>query len=122
MSSSPGEGPGLPAFEDIHAKGEALNNTIRVEVTGGGELTRLTIEPKAMRLPSVELAEAIRSAVNSALASAREQALAAAAALQAPPDLGRLSQLVDELSLLAQRRMGDFSAAASDISARIDRR
>jgi DNA-binding protein YbaB len=111
----------MNGFDDIRAQGEAANGLIRVGVSGAGEVTELVIEPKAMRLPSGELSEALRGALNAALSSTREQVMAAAKALPAPPDLGRLTQLVDELGLLAQRRMDDFSSAAVELSARLDR-
>jgi DNA-binding protein YbaB len=120
-AKSPGAGPPMNGFDDIRAQGEAANGLIRVEVSGAGEVTELVIEPKAMRLPSGELSEALRGALNAALSSTREQVMAAAKALPAPPDLGRLTQLVDELGLLAQRRMDDFSNAAVELSTRLDR-
>jgi DNA-binding protein YbaB len=120
-TTSPGTGPQPSGFDDIRARGEGANGLIRVEVSGAGQVTELVVEPKAMRLPSAELSEAVRAALNAALSSAREQVMAAAKALPTPPELGRLTELVDGLGLLAQRRMDEFSTAAAELSARLDR-
>lgn len=115
-------GPTVPGFNDIHGAGEAGKGLVIAEVSGMGEVTTLVIAPKAMRVPSAELAHLVRSAVNAALSAAREQAVIAAAALPAPPDLERLTTMIDELSLFAERRMQEFASAAVELSARLDPR
>ncbi|MEP7020180.1 MAG: YbaB/EbfC family nucleoid-associated protein [Pseudonocardiales bacterium] len=120
-ASSPAVGNLTAGFDNIQARGDAANGLVRVEVSGAGEVTDLVIEPKAMRLPSSDLSAALRSAVNEALAAARDQVADVAKAVPAPPDMARLTRMVEDLGQLAQRRMDEFSTAASELSARLDR-
>ncbi|WP_019632925.1 YbaB/EbfC family nucleoid-associated protein [Actinomadura atramentaria] len=88
-------GPGFEAFqrdmerqmgdftkmqEDIKAavgRGEAADGRVVAEYRTEGGLTKLEMDPRAMRLPSAELSEAIREAVNAASKDLQTQVQAA---------------------------------------------
>ncbi|MFI0450871.1 YbaB/EbfC family nucleoid-associated protein [Actinomadura sp. 6N118] len=55
-------------IDEAVGKGEAADGRIYAEFTAKGGLTRLDIDPRALRLPSFELTEEIKAAVNAASA------------------------------------------------------
>jgi DNA-binding protein YbaB len=57
----------------IRGVGEAADGLVRVEVSSGGRLTDLRLEPRAMRLDSQSLTEAILAAASQASADAERQ-------------------------------------------------
>ena len=89
--------------------GQAADGMVTVTASGG-RLTNVEISPKAMRLPSQELAEALTSAVNAALADLESKY----PALPVPPiDAAKLeAQLAEahDQGLLAMRRYTDSIA------------
>lgn len=52
---------------EVRGHGEAANGLIRLEVLPGGALSGLTIDPRAMKLGSAELAEAVLEAAGAAV-------------------------------------------------------
>ncbi|MET9343408.1 MULTISPECIES: YbaB/EbfC family nucleoid-associated protein [unclassified Nonomuraea] len=55
---------------DVRGHGEAADGLVRLEVVPGGALSGLTIDPRAMRLGSAALAEAVLEAARAAAADA----------------------------------------------------
>jgi DNA-binding protein YbaB len=107
------------ALTSARGTGEAADGLVHASVDGTGDLLDLVIEPKAMRLPSEDLAAAIKTAVAEARAAARTEV----AENQPPaPDLSGLRGLVETLGNDAQRRMDEFARVADQLSARLDGR
>ncbi|MFE3450521.1 YbaB/EbfC family nucleoid-associated protein [Nonomuraea sp. NPDC059194] len=55
---------------EVRGHGEAAEGLVRLEVTPGGALSGLTIDPRAMKLGSEALAEAVLEAARAAAADA----------------------------------------------------
>ncbi|TNY35853.1 YbaB/EbfC family nucleoid-associated protein [Thermomonospora catenispora] len=53
-------------IKEITGRGEAADGRIVAEYSAEGGLTKLELDPRALRLPSADLAEQIRTAVNAA--------------------------------------------------------
>ncbi len=104
----------------ITGDGSASDDLVRVSVDGTGEIMKLDIEPRAMRLPSDELAAAVQSAHRQAWAQAR--ATVQQEAKQMTPDVSGLSRLLESVGTDAQQKMSDFARMAEEIAARLDRR
>jgi len=100
-------------------RADAADGLVRVEVDGTGEVLDLSIEPKAMRLPSVDLAAAVRQALSEARAEARAQ-LAKAPPVTPSADVVDMQRALTEIGMDAQRRLGEFAAIAQQLSARLD--
>jgi DNA-binding protein YbaB len=60
-------------LRQVRGRGEAAGGLIRVEVTAGGQVTDLTLDPRVMRLASQDLREEIMAALRQAGADADRQ-------------------------------------------------
>jgi DNA-binding protein YbaB len=103
----------------ITADGSARDDLVRVTVDGTGEIIKLNIEARAMRMPSDELAAAVQTAHRDAWAQAR--ATVQQEAKQMTPDISGLSRMLESVGSDAQQRMSDFARMAEQIAARLDR-
>jgi len=102
----------------VNGTAEAADGLVSATVSNTGEVIELSLEPKAMRLASGELAAAVRTAIAAARAEARESAGVP------PADNGALVDLraeLDRVGAHAQQRMAELSNLARDLSARFDR-
>ena len=61
-----------PALAELVGRAEAADGQVTVEWTANG-LSQLEINPRAMRLPSTDLADAITTALREAIADLREK-------------------------------------------------
>ncbi|MCW3841694.1 hypothetical protein ONA70_16460, partial [Micromonospora yasonensis] len=80
----------------------------------------LDLDPRAMRLPAVDLSAAIRQAFRDARAQVQGQ-LQEQLAGQPPTLPEGLGPLLNDLGFGAQRRLDDMAAAAQQIADRLDR-
>lgn len=64
-------------IKEVVGKGEAADGRIAAEYRSDGGLTALSMDPRALRLPSEELSEEIRRAVNAASQDFQTQVRAA---------------------------------------------
>ncbi|TDD80506.1 YbaB/EbfC family DNA-binding protein [Actinomadura darangshiensis] len=67
-------------------RGEAADGRVIAEYKAEGGLTKLELDPRAMRLPAVELGEEIRTAVNAAAQDFQAKAREASKAMFDVPD------------------------------------
>ncbi|MDZ5445626.1 YbaB/EbfC family nucleoid-associated protein [Micromonospora sp. 4G57] len=113
------EGP-LGRFAAARGSGDAAGGLVHVELDGTGDLSALDLDPRVMRLPSEDLAAAIREAFGAARAAlqAALQEQLAAQPVTLPQGLG---PLLNDLGFGAQRRLDDLAAAAQQIADRLDR-
>ncbi|GAA3865821.1 YbaB/EbfC family nucleoid-associated protein [Tessaracoccus defluvii] len=97
----------LPAVEVpvVSAEGTSEDKLVRVTVSGG-QVTDITIDPRAMRRSSVEFADDLRLAMNAAL-DAHAQALMTTMQEQAP-DPAELSSQLGEVAREATRSLADY--------------
>lgn len=102
----------------VRAEGSAADGLVRVTVQGSGEIADLVITPRAMRMPSVDLAAAVRAAHQDAWSAARAEVQEHVKG--ATPDIGGLSDLLDTVGAEARQRMADFARAAEEIARRVD--
>jgi DNA-binding protein YbaB len=103
----------------IRATGEAAGGLVRAEVDGGGQLSDLALDPRAMRLPAAELAEALKSALQEAQAAFQLQLAETAGQLGGRlPSRSQLTGELDEMSASAERRMNEICTALYDLSRR----
>jgi DNA-binding protein YbaB len=113
------DGP-LGRFTAARGSGDAAGGLVHIELDGTGDLTALDLDPRVMRLPSEDLAAAIREAFGTARAAlqAALQEQLAAQPVTLPQGLG---PLLNDLGFGAQRRLDDLTAAAQQIADRLDR-
>jgi DNA-binding protein YbaB len=113
----------LSRLASVNSAGEAANGLVRVRVDGTGDITDLVIEPKAMRLPSEDLAAALREAFGQARAAVQEQLAAnppqAVGSAEAARDNVRAT--LDEIGSGAQRTLAELTATVDGLSRRLDR-
>ncbi|MFA1537741.1 YbaB/EbfC family nucleoid-associated protein [Actinomadura monticuli] len=74
------------SVRDAVGRGEAAGGRIVAEYAAEGGVTKLEIDPRALRLPAAELAEEIRAAVNGAAGDFQRKAREASTALFGLPD------------------------------------
>jgi DNA-binding protein YbaB len=110
----PSEGAEPP---DPTGAGEAAEGRIRARVAPGGRIDALEIDPPALRLPSADLAEQVKAAVNGALDDMRAKAQERAGAV-GPVDPQRLQQLRED----SVRQMTAYAGALRDLIASVYRR
>jgi DNA-binding protein YbaB len=60
-------------LRQVRGRGEGAHGLIRVEVTGGGRVTDLTLDPRVMRLASQDLRDEIMAALRQATEDADRQ-------------------------------------------------
>ncbi|NJP93318.1 YbaB/EbfC family nucleoid-associated protein [Nonomuraea sp. FMUSA5-5] len=116
----PDEADFLDRFAELREVAAAANGLVKVEVDGTSDLVGLTIDPRAMRLPSEELAAAVKEAFGRARAAAQERAM------QAVPDALRqetseLTALLKDIEADARGNMNEILVAAGELTARLDR-
>ncbi|MGW3342722.1 YbaB/EbfC family nucleoid-associated protein [Nonomuraea rubra] len=110
----------LDRFAELREVEAAANGLVRVTVDGTSDLVELVIDPRAMRLPSEELAAAIKEAFGRARATAQERAM------RAVPDVLRqetpeLTALLKDIEADARGNMNEILLAAGELTARLDR-
>jgi DNA-binding protein YbaB len=116
MTDTAGPASGVLArLAAVRGRGTAADGLVSVEVDGTSDIVDLVIEPRAMRLPSVDLAAAVREAFRGAREAAQE-ALAVAGQEQATA-----IATLDDLQFNAERRLAELATVAQDLSTRLDR-
>ena len=122
--------PGAPQHKDANNNdpnganswtGEAADGLVRAEVDRTGNLLRLTIDSKAMRLAAVEIAEAGTAAVKQAQAAARaafEQSLGGASA--DGPTVQQLKDTIGQVAATADRQFTEISTLLGALTRRAD--
>jgi len=120
MTPDPQDRAGIGGLDErisaIRATAQGLDGLITAVVNGKAELVELTFEPKAMRTPAVDLAEAVRVAVNEARAGAQaqlQQVIAESRVAVPAPDEIRAE--LNELGLSAERRLSEMSSVLGDL-------
>lgn len=120
MTPDPQDSAGVGGLDErisaIRASAQGLDGLITAVVNGKAELVELTFEPKAMRTPAVDLAEAVRVAVNEARAGAQaqlQQVIAESRVAVPAPDEMRAE--LNELGLSAERRLNEMSSVLGDL-------
>ncbi|MEU5723168.1 YbaB/EbfC family nucleoid-associated protein [Micromonospora sp. NPDC047738] len=107
-------------FTTARGAAHAAGGLVHVEVDGTGDLLALDLDPRAMRLPAVDLSAAIREAFRDARTQVQAQLQERLAAQ--PPTLPQgLGPLLNDLGFTAQRRLDDMAAAAQQIADRLGR-
>ncbi|MFC6880082.1 MULTISPECIES: YbaB/EbfC family nucleoid-associated protein [Actinomadura] len=86
-------------IKEAVGRGESAEGRITAEFRTEGGLTALTMDPRALRLPSEELSEEIRKAVNAASQDLQNQVREASSTMFAPSD--RPDQALDPSAALA---------------------
>lgn len=109
----------LGRLAQARGTGTAADGLVRVEVDGTGDVVDLVLEPRAMRLASVDLAAAVREAFRTARAMAGEALRDSVP--QAVAGLGEVGSTLSDLQLDAQRRLGELTSIAQELSSRLDR-
>jgi DNA-binding protein YbaB len=109
----------LSQLGDVRGRGAAAEGLVRVEIDGTSAILDLTLDPKAMRLPSEDLAAAVREAFDAARGEVRGQLSAA----EPPPTLDASTMLpvLTELEATATRRLEEITAIVDDLDRRLDR-
>jgi DNA-binding protein YbaB len=72
-------------LDGVRGHGEGADGLVRVEVTAGGRVTDLRLDPRVMRLGSELLTEQIMAAIRAAVADGEQQVQEAMAALPSNP-------------------------------------
>jgi hypothetical protein len=112
---SASEGPGA---EELPAgTGEALDGRVRVTVSAG-RISEVTLDPRAMRTPSEDLAAAFRDAANAAIDAQNAQV---AGGLPNVPSMSDLSRTLDEISADSMRAIDESSQGIRDAIAAVQR-
>ncbi|WP_460520745.1 YbaB/EbfC family nucleoid-associated protein [Flindersiella endophytica] len=113
----------LQELARVNGAGEAANGLVRVEVDGTGDITGLVIAPKAMRLASEDLSDAVLLAFGQARSAVQEQL-----ATNPPRSVGgaedtrdNVRATLDEISSGAQRTLSELTATVDGLSRRLDR-
>ncbi|GAA5023961.1 hypothetical protein GCM10023317_69330 [Actinopolymorpha pittospori] len=109
------QGPDRP--EPPAATGHALDGRVQVTVTAG-RVSDVTLDPRALRAPSEDLAAAIREAVNAAIEAHNAQAVAGVPDVPPLPDLTRM---LDEVSDASRRAMEEAGEGMRDALAAVQR-
>jgi DNA-binding protein YbaB len=117
---SAGHPDGLGVFTEMTETGTAAKGLVRIEVDGTGDIVGLVIDPRAMRLPSKDLAAAIREAfgvARTAVLERVEEAAPAAMAQSAP----ELQALLAEVETGVQRGLTETMTVANELAMQLDR-
>lgn len=107
-----------PDAERAEGRGEAAGGKVRVVAGTGGELTSVELDPRVMRMPSEELAEELRSAVNAALRELRSRSQATGTAID--PDV--LAERLREAQDRGLRQMAVFTQTLNELMTQIGTR
>jgi hypothetical protein len=97
--------------------GEAANGMVRVAVAGG-RISTVELDPRVMRLPSQELAEAFADAANAALA---DLASKAPAVVSTPVDLAAAERQLAEAQEQSARQLRRYEQTISEALAQLGR-
>ena len=98
--------------------GEAADGRVRVRAVLPGRIEKLELEPSVLRLSAEELARAIESAVNAALADLQGRAVAIAG----PADLGALTDQLKDIQFNAERQFAKLTASLVEAQEQLTRR
>ena len=101
--------------EPVEGHGEAADGLITVKALAGGKLAELHLDPRAMRMDSTSLSDAIVEAANMALADLTEQLRNGLAG----PNLDTLADQLKEVQQQSTRQMSTFLDALTDVQERI---
>ncbi|WP_018653690.1 YbaB/EbfC family nucleoid-associated protein [Actinomadura flavalba] len=110
-------GADAPVVEGV---GEAADGRVRVTAVTGGRLTSVDLDPRALRMASHELGEALVQAANAALDELRGKAAGAAA--DEAVDTEALGKRVEEIQNESLRQMQMISQALTDTVNKIGQR
>jgi hypothetical protein len=110
-------GPETEAAPSPTGTGEALDGKVEVMVSGG-RITDVRLDPRAMRVPSQELAAAFRDAANAAIAAQNSQVTAGTPTV---PSIDRLAQTLDEITAESVRTMEASAQGVRDAIAAVQR-
>ncbi|TMR96948.1 YbaB/EbfC family nucleoid-associated protein [Nonomuraea basaltis] len=110
----------LDRFAEMRETAVAAKGLVKVEVDGTSDMVGLEIDPRAMRLPSHELAAAIRDAFGQARTAAQDRATQAIpeALRQETPELNSLLQ---DIKTDAHSSMNEILVVANELTLRLDR-
>jgi DNA-binding protein YbaB len=101
--------------EPILGYGEGADGMIQVTAETGGRLTDIQLDPRVLRLTTVDLGTELVVAVNAALADLQARIREAVAA----PDLDNLAAQLKEVQEQSTKQMGTFLQALVDAQERI---
>jgi hypothetical protein len=97
--------------------GQALEGKIQVTVSGG-RVSQVQLDPRAMRIPSEDLAAAFRDAANAAIDDQNSQA---SAGLPNVPSVDQLSRTLNEISADSVRAMEQAAQGIRDAISAVQR-
>jgi hypothetical protein len=101
--------------EPIEGVGEGADGLIRAVAVSGGRLSELYLDPRVLRMTTVQLAEEMIVAVNGALADLQERIREAGPNV----DLDALANQLKEVQEESTRQMGTFLQALTDAQQQI---
>lgn len=107
--------------EEIVGEGEAADGRIKVTAKVGGRLESVTLDPRALRMPSDELGEQIVVAVNAALDDLRQKVADQSEPSMAGFDPEALAEQMLELQDQSIKQMSRFTAGMEEMLERIAR-
>ncbi|MFI6732559.1 YbaB/EbfC family nucleoid-associated protein [Nonomuraea sp. NPDC050451] len=110
----------LDEFVAVRETATAAGGLVAVEVDGTSDLTGLKLDPRALRLPAAELAEAIREAFGKARAAARQRAGQAIPEVLKQDSL-ELNSLIDKVKADSQEGMSELLSTVNELTQRLDR-
>lgn len=109
----------LDRLSELRATGEAADGLVSVELDGTGAVQELTIEPKAMRLASADLAAALTEALAIAHASVRERLADLTSSLTPSP--ADVDATLQEITVDARVRLQEMTSLAHHVADRLER-
>jgi DNA-binding protein YbaB len=101
--------------EPLQGYGEGAEGLIRIIAVPGGQLQDLEMDPRVLRMTTVQLAEEILAAANGALADLQAQLRERMAA----PDLDNIADRLREVQEQAVPEMQKYMDALTDVQSRI---
>jgi len=123
-SARAGQPPADGAGEPVTGTGESAEGRVRAVATTGGRLARVELDPRALRMPSEELAGHLVTAVNAALDALAQAAAgqAGSADVAAPVDTAALAEQLRQVQEDGVRRMAAFTQGISAAMAQLGQR
>ncbi|WP_375487510.1 hypothetical protein [uncultured Jatrophihabitans sp.] len=111
-----------PLLAELVGHADTADDKVHVDWTAQG-LSRLDIDPRAMRLPSEDLAAEIRAAIAAAIADLREQTRSALAAAGLGTGTPQSAEDVrEQLAQLRETTVDGARRAMSDLDRAVERR
>lgn len=107
-----------PDTEPVPVTTTAADGLIEIVAAPDGRIETVTIDPRAMRLPSQTLAEELRTALN----AAHDELRAAASATAGVPDPAALAARLQEMQETSIQQMRTFTQAIADAQQRLSAR